>query len=136
MIDRMNQPPVHTCAVYREEPSIRRSAQCGPRFRQHGAAGDLCQAGVQNLDLTPLREDDACGLDIAVYDASFMRTRMALSNLNRHVQRFLRTDPLTRTPSFDSVLQGFPFVVLHNNKRLPLMLTDFVDRTDIGVFQG
>ena len=77
--------------------------------------------------MTALGDEDICRLNVAVNDPFGVRGIECVSSLDRDRQQTLRCQ---RAIS-DHVLEGHPLQVLHGNKTSALVLTDFVDGTNI-----
>ena len=65
-------------------------------------------------------------------DAAAMRGVERLGDLNREVNHPRRR----QRPILDQVLEGPPFEQLHHDERLPVVLAELVNRTDVRVLQG
>ncbi len=94
-----------------------------------GNVGDLGQAKVQNLGVTPLGHEDVCRLDIPVDDALSMGGVERVRHLDRHGQQDVE---FQRTAS-DPVPQGHAVQILHGQEALAGVLADFVNRANVGM---
>src|SRR5271166_4275487 len=66
-------------------------------------------------------------------DALLMRRVESVGDLNRDVEQAVGREG---SPFRDTVAQRFPFQQWHHQKRLARMLSEFMDRADIGMIQS
>src|SRR5215467_3637079 len=94
--------------------------------------GDLCQSEVQNLRLTPTRDEDIRGLDVAVDDSFGVCCVQGIRDLNPKIKHGL---DLKRLAS-DQVPEGLSLQQFHRDEASSIGLVDLVDRADVCVVQG
>ena len=82
--------------------------------------------------MTPLSHKNVCGFDVAVNNAFCVCSVERIRDLNPDRQHRL---DLQRSAS-DTVFQCHAVEELHSDKRLMVLLPDFIDRADIGMIQG
>ncbi len=101
-----------------------------PRHRSPSWS-DFRQPKIQNLGVSALGHEDVRRLDVAVNDALGVRGVERVGNLDGQRQNSVSSGrPAIRcfsvTPSRNSMAM----------KALPILLTDVVDRADVGMIQG
>jgi hypothetical protein len=79
-----------------------------------------------------LGHKDICGLDVAVDDAFGVRGIQCVPNFDPQFQRLLQRQGLAG----NSFLQRLTVETFHGNKRLAIVLADFVDGANVGMVQG
>ena len=79
-----------------------------------------------------LSDKYVCGLDVAVDDSFSVRRVQCVRNLNPQLQYLLKRERFAR----NAMLQRLPVEKFHHNKRLTVVLADFMDGTNIGMVQG
>src|ERR1700674_4701029 len=90
---------------------------------------DLRQSEVQNLGVSPFRDEDIRGLDVPVDDASGMSGIQRVGDLNPERQHGLDVYCL----SCNAILQRHSIQKLHGDERTTVMLADLVDGADAGM---
>jgi len=86
---------------------------------------------IQYLDLAPLGQEDVGGLDVAMDDAFGMGRIQRVGNLDAQFQHLIHFQSL----ALDAVLERLTFEQLHSDERLPVLLANVVNRTDVRVVQ-
>ena len=109
------------------------------RCRRCGCIRTLCfgtdhlgESKVQNLHLPAFGDENVCGLDVAVNNALCMSSIERVSNLDGDVEHRLGV----QRSAGDAVFQRFTVQKLHNDERLPLVLSDFVNGADVGMAES
>ena len=92
----------------------------------------LGQAEIQNLGLPAHGDEDVGWLDIAVHDAFGMSSGQGIGDLNAQVQQLFHLQRLAA----DALAEGLALQQLHDQVRAPLVLSDVVNRADVGVIQS
>ena len=95
------------------------------------ARHDFRQSEIQNFRVPALGNKNVRRLDVAVDDAFRMRCFERFGDFHRQIQQ----QPHFQWPVRDAVLQRGAFQKLHRNKRLRIVLADFVNRADVWMIQ-
>ena len=91
----------------------------------------LGQAEVEELRLAAPGHEDVGGLDVPVHDAAGVRGLEGVGDLDAEIEQGVELEGSRG----EAVAQGFAFEQLHGDERLPVVLVDVVDRTDVGVLE-
>ena len=89
------------------------------------------QAEVEDLGVTPIRDKDVRGLDIAMNDAFGVRGIERIGDLDTQRKQRVHFHGTTA----DAVLQRLAFQKLHRNEGSPVLPTDVIDCADVGVIK-
>src|SRR5271169_4242455 len=95
-------------------------------------AATLASPKSSTLNLPALGDENVGGLDVAVDDSFAVGGIERVGNLNGDVEYGLSV----QRAAGDAVLQRRPVQKLHGDERLPVLLTDVIDRADVGVTEG
>src|SRR6185369_4349032 len=90
------------------------------------------QSEIQNLGISALSDKEICRLDVPVNDPSGVSRVQCIGDVDGEWQKDFH---FQRTPS-DAVLQGRAVQKLHRDKRMTIVLANFVDRTDVRVVES
>ena len=90
------------------------------------------QAEVQNLGVAAADDKNVGGLDVAMDDSFGVSGIQSIGNLNRQSKEDIHLNRL----SVDAMLQRNPVQKLHGDKRLAMLVVNFIDRADVGMIQG
>src|SRR5580704_11777973 len=93
---------------------------------------DLRQTEVENLGVAAFGDENVSGFDVAVHYAFGVRGVERVGDLDG--QR--KYQPGFHRLSADAVLQRQAIQELHHDERLAFMLSNLVDRADVGMVQG
>ena len=107
----------------RKVRNLRGRARVGLYFRQ---------AEVENFGVLAFGDEDICGLDVAVDDASGVGRVERVGDFDAQRERHLQ---FHRT-SGDHVLEGHAVQELHDEESAAVVLADVVDGADVGMIQG
>ena len=91
--------------------------------------GKLCQAEVDDLDLSVRGQQDVGALDVAVYHAFLMRGLQTLGGLSRDVEGFLERQGIAA----DLLVEAGALDVGHGDEDLAVDLVDLMNRADVGM---
>ena len=98
--------------------------------------GQLRQAEIQNLRLAASRHKKVRGLDIAMDDALRLCRLQCIRDLNGEIQELLRWQGRgTRRSYPQAVLKRLALQKLHDDEGLTFVLSNLVNRADIGVIE-
>src|SRR6266571_4840907 len=93
--------------------------------------GDLCQSKIENLRLTPVRDEDVRGLDVPVDDALRMCCIQRIGNLDTQIEYYF---DLQRLAS-NLVPECLPLQQFHGDEGSPIELVNLMDRADVRVIK-
>ena len=93
---------------------------------------NLGETEIQNLSAPALGDENIRGLDVAMNNSLRMGCVEGVGHIDCDGQQAVHLD----RPHADHMFQRGAFEVLHRNEGLAFMLSDFVDRTNIGMIQG
>ena len=97
-----------------------------------GGWRNLGQAEIKNLGVPTPGYKNVCRLDVSMDDAFGVGGIESVGNLDAEGEQRLQ---IHRTVA-DQVLQGLTIKVLHDDEGLAIVLTNVIDRGDIGMVQG
>src|SRR5271170_2523521 len=99
---------------------------------RHTQTAWVSQSEVQNLGVPSFGHEDIGGLDVPVDDARSMGGIKRVGDLDAKRQYLLDLQRLAT----DAVFERRAFQILHRNKRLTILLPDFVDSADVRMVQS
>ncbi len=118
----------------------RKAGSAGARRRHVGS--ELGQAEIEDLHAPVGGDEQVLRLQVAMHDALFVRTRQAVSNLDRVIDGLAdressgRARRTTRSrPSREPLAQRLSFEQLRDDVGRPVVRADVVDREDVGMVQ-
>src|ERR1035437_9646085 len=101
----------------------------------HGNAlrleSDLRQPKIENLRLTPIRDEDVGRVEVAVDDAFGVRSVQRIGNFDAQFEHRLDLQRF----AIDPVPERLPFQQLHRDEGSPIGLVNLVDRADVRMVQ-
>ena len=100
--------------------------------RMRRGSGHPGQAKIQNLGMPTPCDKDIGRLDTAMNDAFGMNGVEGIGNFDSRFKNPLQI----HRPVPDEVLQGCAIEKFHHDERPAILLTDFVNRTDVGMVQS
>src|ERR1700751_1778926 len=109
-----------------------RSGKCRRIASRAFGCTNLSQPEIQNLGVTALRHEDVCWLDIPVDDSCRVSGIERVGDLDAKRQDGIDLQRLAT----DAVFERRAIQKLHRNKRLTILLPDFIDRAYVGMVQG
>src|SRR5260221_6521417 len=92
---------------------------------------ELGQAEIEDLCVPTISYKDIRGLDVAVNDSFAMRGIERVGNLDAQREQSFQLHGTLG----DTVLQRRAFQEFHGDEGLPVLLTDVMDRADVGMIQ-
>ena len=101
------------------------------RFKHPAGRGQLGQSEVKHLDVPALRDKYIGGFDIAMNDALGVGRIERVGHLD--AQRQNRLD--LHRPASNAMLQRQSVQKLHGDKRVAMLVVNFVDRADVGMIE-
>src|SRR5215831_9865647 len=128
----------HIGALIRASPGLlrRHIAQCSQEQARPGdivvRRGDACEAEIEDLGYAIVRNEYVARLDVTMDNPPLMSVGEAFTDL--HHQSQLALEGQISAPAND-LTQLLSFQVLHDNEQTPGVLTEIVDRDDVGVVQ-
>ena len=90
------------------------------------------QAEVENLCVAPPRNEDVCGLDVAMDNAFGVSSIQSTRNLDCQRQKSLGFHGTPR----NAVLQRHAVQKLHGDERLAILFVNLVNRANVGMVEG
>src|SRR4051812_35018142 len=95
------------------------------------AIADFCQSEIEDLGVIAFGDENIRRLNVAMDNVLGVRRLERVCNFNRQTQK---QSKFNRTEG-DAVLQRRPFQKLHRDERLIVVLSNFVNRADVGMVQ-